>query len=318
MLALSSPVLVPGLLLRRHRFRRNRTESFNLNRQRIDSAEPVELPELRHLELTVLVDHKTRDGFLGAAGVSYWIKTDRGSVLFDVGYGPDSPTLVHNAERLGFTLGQVDAVVVSHLHPDHMGGLAAARTREIRVPVELGPPEAKPCFLPAECAAPGFEPEVVDRPRLLPAGLASTGPLTRSLFLMGMVEEQALVARLKDKGLVVLTGCGHPSIETIVEMVERTFGGPIYAIVGGLHFPVTASSLRKAGVELQMILGTGKAPWQRLTDDDLTRTIANMAAMHPKRLLLSGHDTCDHALARFTRELECEADVLAAGGTWVL
>ena len=90
---------------------------------------------------------------------------------------------------------------------------------------------------------------------------------------MGWTEEQAIVARLKDKGLVVITGCGHPTIETIIQMAKHLSDEPIYAIGGGLHFPVTDSPLRKPGLKVQMIWGTGKPPWQKITEQDLEQTI---------------------------------------------
>ena len=99
----------------------------DLNRDRLQQAEPLDLPELDFLELTVLVEEKTEDGFCGDAGVSYLFRTDRGALLFDVGFGPERPALAHNAAKLQFNLDQVDALAISHLHPDHMGGLKASR-----------------------------------------------------------------------------------------------------------------------------------------------------------------------------------------------
>ena len=95
---------------------------------------------------------------------------------------------------------------------------------------------------------------------------------------MGWTEEQAIVARLKDKGLVVFTGCGHPTIETIIQMVKHLSDEPIYAIGGGMHFPITDSRFRKPGLKVLMLWGTGKPPWKRLTDEDLSRTMNNMNA----------------------------------------
>jgi len=276
------------------------------------------MPQLDNFELTVLVEQKVDKDFLGAPGVSYLIKTDLGSLLFDVGFGPENPALAHNAKKLGFKMDQVDALAISHLHCDHMGGFKAARENKVTVPQEIGGTEGLPCFLPAEANAAGFKTEVIEGPRMLAAGVASTGPLTRSLFLMGWTEEQAIVARLKDKGLVVFTGCGHPTIEVIVQMVKRLSDEPIYAIGGGLHFPITDSRLRKPGLKVQMIWGTGKPPWKRLTDEDLTRTIGNLNAVSPKHVFLSAHDTCDYAIDRFKNELNSSTTVLRAGATYQL
>jgi 7,8-dihydropterin-6-yl-methyl-4-(beta-D-ribofuranosyl)aminobenzene 5'-phosphate synthase len=314
-LAVASPVLVPWLLLRNRQFQKDRARAGELNQKRIGQAKPLELPELDFLELTVLVEWKAEEGFIGDAGVSYLFKTDLGALLYDVGFGPARPALTHNGSRLGFSLDQVDGLAISHLHADHIGGLSAQRSRQVTVPEELLSPQPKPCFLPDRAEAEGFKAEVVENPRLLTAGIASTGPLARSLFMLGWTEEQALLARVKNKGLVVFTGCGHPTIEVILEMVGRLADEPLYAVGGGLHFPVTAGRGNRGGIQLQTILGTGKPPWRRITDEDLSRNIAAINGAAPDKVYLSGHDTCDHALDRMKRELRAETEVLKAGAT---
>ena len=315
-LAVTSPVIVPWLFFKNRRFREDRTRAAAINQERISRAEPLDLPELEFLELTVLVEWKSREGFLGDAGVSYLLRTDLGSMLFDVGFGPTRPALPHNAAKLGFHLDQVEALTISHLHSDHMGGIPAQRSRHVTVPDELMSREQKLCFLPDRARAEGFKAELVERPRMLAAGIASTGPLARSLFMFGYTEEQALLARVKNKGLVLFTGCGHPTIEVVLEMVRRLSNEPLYAIGGGLHFPVTGGRGNRAGIQFQTMIGTGKPPWQRITDEDLSRTIATINSAGPKRVLLSGHDTCDHSLDRMKKELTSETDVLQAGATY--
>lgn len=200
-----------------------------------------------------------------------------------------------------------------------MGGLAAARARSVALPSELAPDRAGiPCFLPESAKAPGFESVVIDKPQLLAAGIGTTGPLSRSLFFLGPVEEQAMLVRLKDRGLVVVTGCGHPGLELILGMARRLVDEPVYAVAGGLHFPVTSGRGHYPGFQAQMLFGTGRPPWRRITNDDLTRAIETLRKANIKRLLLSAHDTCDHAIARFTNELDAEVEVLSAGGTYRL
>lgn len=80
------------------------------------------------------------------------------------------------------------------------------------------PSKPKPCFIPDNAETNGFNTRVIKKPGVLPAGIATTGPLARSLFIFGYTEEQALVAGIKGKGLVIFTGCGHPTIELIVKM----------------------------------------------------------------------------------------------------
>jgi 7,8-dihydropterin-6-yl-methyl-4-(beta-D-ribofuranosyl)aminobenzene 5'-phosphate synthase len=316
LLGVASPLLAPVLFRKNRRYQANRDAVAERNQARLRETGRLDLPELEFLELTVLVEEKTVDGFLGDAGVSYVFKTDRGTLLFDVGFGPERPALAHNAANLGFKLDQVDALVISHLHPDHMGGLKASRSRLVTVPPELGKPQKQICFLPDKAGAEGFRCEQVKGPQLLPAGIATTGPLARSLFFLGLTEEQALVANVKGQGLVVITGCGHPTIELIVQMVRRLSDQPIHAIGGGLHFPVTGGRGNRLGLQFQTFIGTGKPAWKRITDDDLTGTIAALNEIKPDKVFLSAHDSCDHSLARMQAELTAQTEVFEAGKTY--
>ena len=315
-LGVASPIIVPFLIAKNRRFKKNLKLAGELNRDRLRQAEPFDVPELNFLELTVLVEEKTEESFLGDAGVSYLFRSDQGSLLYDVGFGPERPALAHNAAKLGIKLDQVDSLCISHLHPDHMGGLKASRAKCVTVPKELDMPKGQPCFLPDKANAEGYKCELIDKPRLLTGGIATTGPLARSLFFFGLTEEQALIAHLKGKGLVIFTGCGHPTIELIVQMVNRLSKEPIYIIGGGLHFPITGGRGNRAGIQFQTVIGTGKPVWQRITDDDLSSTITALNKFNPSKVFLSSHDSCDHFLTRMKHELKAETEVLKAGKTY--
>lgn len=317
-LAVASPVLVPWMMSKRHRFQENREKAEQMNEERIRAAGPLPMPALERLRLTVVCEHEHVEGFRGEPGVSYFLRTDEGSLLYDIGFGDQYPTFRTNTSRLGLTMEDVDGLAISHLHADHMGGLKAQRSRRVALPAAFGAAGAKPCYVPDPAQAEGFDVRITFEPQMLEGGIATTGPLARSLYFFGLTQEQALVARLQGKGLFVLTGCGHPTIEVILRMVRRLSDEPIYAIGGGLHFPVTSGRGNYAGFQLQMIVGTGKPWWERVTDGDLTRTIQAIRDAKPKRLLLSAHDTCDHALDRISREVDAEVKILKAGATYEL
>jgi len=321
LLSVLSPVLVPVLLAKNRRFKKNQKQAARVNQERIGKAKHLDLPALKSIELTVLMEWATEEGFTGEPGVSYLFKTDRGSLLYDVAFGPDRGSLGLNVEKLGVSFKDIDALAISHLHPDHMGGMKAFRSKEkkVLVPEQLGNPEGMPCFLPGEVETPGFSSELVTGPRMLSAGIASTGPLARSLFFLGFTEEQVLVAKLEGRGLVIFTGCGHPTIEVILNMVTCLSDDPIYAIGGGLHFPLTSgrgSYEGLPGIKLQMIVGTGKPPWQRISDHELSNTIKAINATRPNYVFLSKHDTCDYSIKRMKNELKAETNVLKAGAIY--
>ena len=51
-----------------------------------------------------------------------------------------------------------------------------------------------------------------------------------------ILDDQALVLNVHEKGLVVLTGCGHAGIVNIVRYAQKLTGiDRIYAIIGGFH-----------------------------------------------------------------------------------
>lgn len=317
-LTVLSPGIIPWLAVRSRRFRRGQPRAAQVNAERMERASPLDLPALQSLELAVVVEQRHATEFLGDAAVSYWFRTDRGALLMDVGYGPATPTFAHNARRLGLRLDDLDALLISHLHLDHMGGQRAMRIGRVTLPPELLPKAPKRCYVPAECTADGLEIHCLDRPRVLEAGLASTGPLARMLFYHGWMEEQAVVARLEGKGLAVFTGCGHMTVEVLLAMVRRLSPEPMYALGGGLHFPVTRSRTMRLGVQLQQVFGTGKHWRQRITDEDLTRAIQAINQAGPRHVYLSAHDTCDHALRRLSNELDAEVEVLHAGSVYRL
>lgn len=317
-LALLSPVLVPVLGWKSRRFHAGRKRAASLNAARLDKASALDLPGLQSLDLTVLVEHDRAEGFLGEAGTSYLLRTERGAVLMDVGFAAQRPAFTHNAAKLGISMADIDALLISHIHLDHIGGAAAQRQRRVHLPASFGAGEGKPCYLPDQGRADGFEVRISEGPALIEAGLATTGPLARMLFFLGWCEEQAVLARLKGRGLVVVTGCGHPTLELILAMVRHLSNEPIHALVGGLHLPITGSRAVCGGIQLQCLLGTGKAPWHRITDDDLSRTIQTINDAAPRRLLVSAHDSCDHALDRLASEVHADVETLRAGVTYHL
>lgn len=100
------------------------------------------------MTLTVIYDNNPSDPrFRTAWGFACWVETPDGVVLFDT--GGDGPTLPNNLAEGGMDPRAVDAVVLSHAHGDHTGGLmglldAGARPT-VYVPVSF-PPSADCIF----------------------------------------------------------------------------------------------------------------------------------------------------------------------------
>ena len=107
-------------------------------------------------------------------------------------------------------------MVISHNHFDHTGGLAAFLEENSRVRLIL-PPALRGVRRAREIVFASREGEIYP-------GIYTTGELESI--------EQSLAVETR-QGLILLVGCSHPDMATILETAGRF--GPIAGIIGGLH-----------------------------------------------------------------------------------
>lgn len=80
---------------------------------------------------------------------------------------------------------------------------------------------------------------------------------------------------------------------------EILFEVPVYGVIGGLPYPVTASRATKFGIPLQSIFCTGKLPWKPINRKDVAANIAFLKNRNPQLASLSPHDSCDWSIEAF-------------------
>jgi len=276
---------------------------------RADRAWPVQvesglrdLGEVDEVSILPLVERLTPhgSGLAGEPGVSYLVRAGGTRVLFDSGLSggkPDS-ALARNARLLGVPLDDLDAVVISHLHLDHVGGLRAMRRRTFSFAADPLEPHGVAAYVPTPMQHPRADCAVTTRPRVIGPGMAVLPPLPRMLFWAGYVTEQALVVNVRGVGLVLISGCGHPRIEQILGVTERVLDVPVKAVVGGLHLPVHA-----AGTPLvpAAILGNPHPPWRPISERDAQHVLHEIAAVGPQVVALSSHDSTPWTYDAFAR-----------------
>jgi 7,8-dihydropterin-6-yl-methyl-4-(beta-D-ribofuranosyl)aminobenzene 5'-phosphate synthase len=190
-------------------------------------------------------------------------------LLFDAGTSPDGA--VENMRRLGVDPGSIEAVVLSHGHFDHTAGLQGliAALGRANMPVIVHPhfwrrrrvvlpgldPQEIPTTSRRALADAGFEVLDSAQPSLVLGGcVLVTGEVARvtgyepgfppqQAWLDGrwqpdplVLDEQAIVIDVRDRGLVVITGCGHAGIVNICRYARALTGDqPLYAALGGFH-----------------------------------------------------------------------------------
>jgi 7,8-dihydropterin-6-yl-methyl-4-(beta-D-ribofuranosyl)aminobenzene 5'-phosphate synthase len=145
-------------------------------------------------------------------------------ILFDT--GADGRILLDNMAKLGHTPRDFDLVLLSHEHKDHVGGLWALL--EANPDLEVWVPSHFPDAFFSGIAARGGRPVAIDDGQEICAGAATTG------VIPGWIKEQALVLEL-DRGLAVITGCAHPRITHILDVVRQRFESDVSLALGGFH-----------------------------------------------------------------------------------
>jgi len=193
--------------------------------------------------------------------------SDEHWVLMDAGIS--ATCFLHNATILGLDFAKVDSAVLSHGHFDHFGGLIPFLRRASKgIPLVLHPD----AFLERRVNLPGIGPQ--EMPSLDEAALNETGVTicktkeastlaSGHILVTGSVErvtdfekgfpwaeakvggkwvvdpiddDQAVVVKVKNKGLVVVSGCSHSGIINIVRYAQKlTQTEKVHAVLGGFH-----------------------------------------------------------------------------------
>jgi len=166
------------------------------------------------MDLTIIYDNTAFDPRLGAGwGFSCLVRHGETSVLFDT--GADGDILLANMEKLCIDPESVDFVFISHLHLDHVGGLASFRNVNHEAQVYF--PDTAPSRAKHKMIA------LREQQRLLP-GMYTTG-------ILEGIEQSLLV--WTSRGWAVISGCAHPGVGRILETAAGF--GTIRALIGGLH-----------------------------------------------------------------------------------
>lgn len=193
--------------------------------------------------MTVLFDNFWTDDRLQTGwGFAALLETPEHTVLFDT--GADGEILMENMRLMGIDPTRIEAVIISHAHGDHFGGLQAlydAGTRPtlyllagFQEEMEVAAAES----LEVVVSAPGQE--------IVP-GIYTTG------LVDGPVREQAIYFESAE-GLVVVSGCAHPGIVQMVERVREQRPEPFYQVMGGFHMlDVDGEGLEAAVVSFQRL-----------------------------------------------------------------
>ena len=283
----------------------------------VDNSLDILLPsdEVAH-RATLHYNWSEREQLVAEHGYSLLLTVQREgrseSVLYDAGLGHS--TVLHNMDVLEVRANDLRAVILSHGHADHHGGLEGMfqRIGRRKMPLLLHPDvwRMRRIVFPTGNEISMPPPSHADLDREDVAIIEERGPsllLDGTVLVTGQVErvtdfekgfplqqvhtdhgwepdtwiwdDQAVVCQVKDKGLVVLSGCSHAGAINVLRHAQHLTGiDKVYAFVGGLHL-------------------TGG-----LFEPIIPATIAELAAIGPA-IIVPGHCTGWKATHEIARQL---------------
>ena len=179
---------------------------------------------MQDISITVVYDNNPyKQGLETSWGFSALIMGAEKTILFDSG---GDRSLLSNMEKLAIDPDRIDVVVLSHIHPDHTGGLGSLLEKNPDVIIYL--PKSFPTKFKDNVQAHGTKMVEVEQPMKICENVHSTGQLGK------WIREQSLIVRT-EAGLVVITGCAHPGIVNIVNAAKDLIKDNILLVMGGFH-----------------------------------------------------------------------------------
>jgi len=246
------------------------------------------------VEVLILVENTVhRHGLLAEHGFSALVTVKKGNesftLLFDTGQTGDP--LLKNAAELKAPLEKIEAVVISHGHYDHGGGLLKLKNRLVGRKVYIHPDAFTPKYKKSkhetryigldykpENLYPYFQLVLSREPTLIDENVLTTGEISRTIDFEEadkklcikkndffepdpLVDEQALIIK-HENGLIVIVGCSHPGIINILRHAVSVAGdNRIYAVIGGFHLSEASKErIGRTVTELQRLRVQRVAP----------------------------------------------------------
>ena len=169
------------------------------------------------------INHKFKTGW----GFSCLINNH---ILFDT--GANGEALLNNFHLMSIDLSDIDKIIISHEHYDHTGGLWKILENKKNLDIYICPNFNQ--VFKNKIKKLGSNPIDSQPFQEIDKNIFTTGEI-KSFYKGNFTPEQSLVLKTH-KGLIIITGCAHPGIITIINKVKEKFPHDnVYLVLGGFH-----------------------------------------------------------------------------------
>lgn len=175
--------------------------------------------------LTVLFDNYLYESDCRTEwGYSCLVETPEMTILFDTGGEP--AVLAHNIETLNVDVQDIDCIVLSHEHWDHIGGLEVILGQKQNIPVYV--PGDFPYQVMGSIRSMGGECVELENATKITESIAVTDTLD------GPPVEHSLIIKTSE-GIIMVTGCSHPGVQKLARNAYELTEDTIQLVIGGYH-----------------------------------------------------------------------------------
>ena len=217
------------------------------------------------LSFSILVDNESAEGYQHEHGFAIWISAFGKKLLFDTGQGF---SLVQNAGTSGIDLSSSDALILSHGHYDHTGGILNFLSINQNAEIFFHPDALKQRYSlkdvnnPKDISMPSEvrnalqlvsskRKHFITKPTEIYPNIWLTGSIPRRFSLEDTggafftdsdgnqpdaIDDDIALWIETEKGIIIVCGCCHSGLMNTIEYINTmTEHKDIIAIIGGFH-----------------------------------------------------------------------------------
>lgn len=218
-----------------------------------------------HMKILTLIENRCeRDDLIAEHGLSLYIEKDNKKILLDTG---ESGKFIENAKTMGININDIDILVLSHGHYDHVGGVEKFLNENSKAKVYLKSAVKEECYAKRLGISKyiGIDKNILKEHFHRLVFVDKLSEIDKDIFIItDIVKEYSLpegnkylyikengelkkddfkhelILVIKEKnGLVMFTGCAHSGILNMIKSVKNNFPKEhIKAVLGGFHLMV--------------------------------------------------------------------------------